>query len=167
MRGEIREDQLSFFYQKTGEAIWHLQHVEDALSKLYFIKEVASGPFSVTESVTRKEMATLSKKTLGQLIGMVEKASLVPSALIAKLKCFNDARKWVVHNSSRESGHDLYTDVGRADVLRRILEFIENAIDLQKEILSDLLGHCVSHGLSVAEVYDDAENTIRKLKGQE
>ena len=167
MRREISEDELRFFYQKTGEAIWHLQYVEDFLSKLYFVKEIASGPSSITEPVAKEEMAKLSRKTLGQLIGMVEKASLVPNSLIAKLKSFNDTRKWVVHNSSRESGHDLYTDAGRAEVFGRILEFTNNAIALQKEIESDLLDHHVSHGLSVEQVYDDAENTIRKLKGQE
>lgn len=49
---------------------------------------------------------------------------------LERLRRFNKERRWLVHNSVRESGDLIYTDSGRLMVFSRIEDFIEEAIAL-------------------------------------
>jgi hypothetical protein len=40
MRRRIAPDELSYLFQRIGQAVWHLQYVEEALSYFYFIKGI-------------------------------------------------------------------------------------------------------------------------------
>ncbi len=166
MRREISESELTFFYQKTGEAIWHLQYVEDFLAKLYFIKIIAVKPNGISEKDAKKPMKDLEKKTLGQLIGLVESTSSLSPSGITKLKEFNDIRKWIVHNSNRESGDSLYTDSGRDYFVSKICKFTGMAIELQKLIERELVNYGVDCNVSPEEIHMSAKNTVNKLKGK-
>lgn len=41
MRRQINSDELHYLYTKLGQAVWHLQYVEDALVPFIIIKGVA------------------------------------------------------------------------------------------------------------------------------
>ncbi len=165
MRREIYPDELSCFYQKTGEAIWHLQSVEDFLVKLYMIKAVIVSPGSLSESEAQIELAKLEKKTLGQLIGLFEKKDWVSGDFINRLKEFNSSRKWVVHNSGRENGESLYTDHGRRFFLSKICDFTNQAVGFQKEIQDALIDYGNAQKISTDKVLEEANKHIEKLKG--
>jgi hypothetical protein len=115
MRREITAEELQYFYMATGEALWHLQYVEDALCKFYIICCIHFQCEGVTRDNATKKMDGIKKKTLGQLIGLLEKTKYAPNEMLADLKSFNNERKWIVHNSMRDNGNDLYTDQGRND----------------------------------------------------
>tara|TARA_R110002050_G_scaffold6914_2_gene27756 strand:- start:96 stop:599 length:504 start_codon:yes stop_codon:yes gene_type:complete len=165
VRRQINANELAFFYQKTGEAIWHLQHVEDFLVKLYFVKFIAKKPQSVEETEASLQLGKLGKKTLGQLIGLLEKSNILSSAFLEKLKGFNNQRKWVVHNSNRESGDSLYTETGRLNFIERICTFTDLAIEIQKEIEASLLQYVSEQGISSDEIAVVANRSIEKLQG--
>lgn len=164
-RRPINSEELSFFYQKIGEAIWQLQYVEIFLTQLYFIKAIAKLPDTVKKEDVYIHMLELEKKTLGQLIGLIEGKNIAKKAFIDKLKDFNNKRKWVVHNSNREHGKMLYTEDGRSYFIQEIHKFINFAIDIQKEIEQELLQYTQNFGIDVEEIKNNATKIIDDLQG--
>ncbi len=164
-RREIYPDELSFFYQKTGEAIWHLQYVEDFLAKLYIIKAVAKKPDGILEDEAEKVLRKLQKNTLGQLIHKIEAESVVSKKFLEKLKDFNNERKWIVHNSNRER-ESLYTDSGRKYFLERIEKFTDKATELQQMVVIEIVDYGNDLGISGTEILRMAEKKINELKGE-
>lgn len=165
MRRQINELELHFFYTKVGEAIWHLQHVENNIAVFILIKGIAKELNSLPKSEAIKHQQRLNKLTLGQLIGESENLQILSEELLLRVKAFNNERKWVVHNSVNESGHELYTDGGRTYVFNKILSFIEEAIALNKAVERELIQYSVSKGQSLEEIEQIAINHINKLKG--
>ncbi len=166
MRREIYPEELNYFYQKTGEAIWHLQIVEDFLVKLYMVKGVIVSPGRLTEIEAQSELVKLEKKTLGQLISLLEKSDWVSQDFIVRLKEFNSIRKWIVHNSGRQSGESLYTDQGRFDFISKIVEFTNLAVGFQKEIRDSLVDYGEEKNVSKENIFDEARIRIDRLKSR-
>jgi len=166
MRREINQAELSFFYQKIGEAIWHLQHVEDLLISLHFIKFYAKKPNGITEEEANKILPKLQKLNLGRLIGTVEKESIISTEFATELREFNETRIWVVHHSMRQDGDSLYTTDGRNEFIYKICKFTDKAIELEKKIESEVLDYSEKNGFSREKAIEIANNHINKLKGQ-
>jgi len=166
VRREINSEELEFFYRATGEAIWQLQHVEEALCKFYIVYCIHFNCDGVTRSNAEKRLQRISKKTLGQLIGLLENTGYVQEAMLSDLKEFNLLRKWVVHNSMRENGEDLYTDQGRKEFALKVITFTDMARGIHKGI-SDSLMHLVTQtGYATEEqIMEVANSEIDRLKG--
>lgn len=166
MRREIYQEELSYFYQKTGEAIWHLQIVEDLLVRLYIIKAVMVTVGSISEDEAASQITKLQRKTLGQVIGLFEKGNWVSTDFIRRLKDFNSMRKWIVHNSAREDGETLYTDKGRERFLSKICQFTGQAVGFQHEIREVLVEYANEQGVQTDKIFEQSKRTIRKLRGE-
>jgi len=165
MKRQIDSTELNFLYTKIGESIWHLQHVENNLATLILIKGIAKELNSLTESEALGHQKRLNKLTLGQLLGKTEKLDIIEPFLLKRIKSLNNERKWIVHNSVTESGHELYTDTGRDFVFTKILAFIDEAIALNKLIGENIVEYGVSKGQSKEQIEVIAINHINKLKG--
>ncbi len=159
-------EELYFFYQKTGEAIWHLQYVEDALVKLYMIKAIILEPGNMDDTAINSEMDKLNKKTLGQLIGLAENSSIVSEEVLSRLKEFNGIRKWVVHNSNRESRESLYTDSGRSAFMYKIQNFIDMSVELHSKLKEALIQYGRDCGIDEAPVIAATQEHMQKLRGE-
>ena len=166
MRRELYPEELSYFYQKTGEAIWHLQIVEDFLVRLYMIKALMATVGSMSEDEATCQVTTLQRKTLGQVIGLLEKGSWVSTDFIRRLKDFNSMRKWIVHNSAREDGEALYTDKGRERFLSKICQFTELAVGFQHEIQGLLVEYAIEQGVQTDEVFEQSKRRVGQLRGE-
>tara|TARA_R110001599_G_scaffold279211_1_gene480535 strand:- start:475 stop:981 length:507 start_codon:yes stop_codon:yes gene_type:complete len=167
MRREINSEELGFFYRATGEAIWQLQYVEDALCRFYIIVCIHFGCDGITRENAEMIQQKISRKTLGQLIGLLERTERVQNSMLSDLKEFNSLRKWVVHNSMRESGQDLYTDQGRDEFAKKLLVFGDMARSIHNGI-SDSLMHLVTTAGHATEekIMRMANSEIDKLKGK-
>jgi hypothetical protein len=167
MRRQILPEELNYFYQKTGEAIWHLQYVEEFIVKLYIIKEVIKEPGSLTEARVEIELKKFNKLPLGPLIKLLENSKIVSQILIDKLNHFNQERKWIVHNSNRENGELLYTDEGKYYFLERITKFTELALELQKNIDKEVVKYTIENaGVDEAFINSEAYNRLAELQGE-
>jgi hypothetical protein len=166
MRREITSEELGFFYRATGEAIWQLQYVEDALCKFYIIVCIHFGCDGITRENAEMNQEKSGRKTLGQLIGLLERTERVQDSMLSDLKEFNSLRKWVVHNSMRESGQDLYTDHGREEFAKKLLVFGDMAKSIHNAI-SDSLMHLVTTAGHATEeqIMRMANSEIDRLKG--
>ncbi|QVL49085.1 MAG: hypothetical protein KFB96_00650 [Thiocapsa sp.] len=158
--------ELEYLYMRIGTAIWHLQYVETALTPFILIKGIAKELNSLEKDEALKHEGMLNKLTLGQLLGKAEEFGILNGETLERLRRFNKERRWLVHNSVRESDDLLYTDSGRARVFSRIEEFIEEAIALHKHIGELVVEYSVSKGMSRRQIDDTAQNQIRRLKGK-
>lgn len=166
MRRKINDKELHFFYAKVGKAIWHLQHVENNIANFILIKGLAKELDSLSESEANKHIKRLKKLTLGQLIGETEKHEIMSEELLFRVKEFNKERKWIVHNSAHESGHELYTDEGREYVFNKISSFIDEAITINKAVENELIHYSVNKGQSLEKIEKMATDHVNKLKGR-
>lgn len=167
MRREINSEELDFFYRATGEAIWQLQYVEDALCKFYIIVCIHLGCDGITRENAEINQQKISRKTLGQLIGLLERTGHIQDAMLSDLKEFNSLRKWAVHNSMRENGNDLYTDQGRDEFANKLLVFGDMARSIHNGISDSLLHLVTTAGHATEEqIMRTANSEIDKLKGK-
>ena len=162
----INASELEYFYKIIGKSIWHLQYVEDALIKMIFIKGIAKEKGAIKEAEANKILSKLNKFTLGQLIKRAIELQATSPELIEKLAALNKDRKWLVHNSWRESGEGLYTDSGRQYFFDRCEAFIDESLALQKAIQEDLMEYTVSKGVSPETLYGIAYKKLNKLMGE-
>ena len=166
MRREISPDELAFFYRATGEAIWQLQYVEEALCKFYLMYCIHFACNGINRENHERELKKISKKTLGQLIGLLESTNHVAEKMLSDLKEFNSVRKWIVHNSMRENGNDLYTDQGRKDFAHKVLNFTNMATAIHKSISDSLMSIVTASGYATEkEILKVADSEIAQLKG--
>ncbi|PCJ92956.1 MAG: hypothetical protein COA46_03025 [Porticoccaceae bacterium] len=166
MRRQINSDELAFFYSASGEAIWYLQYVEEALCKFYIIIGIHFNCDGINRNNAKKNLRKINQKTLGQLIGLIEKTGRVPQAMLADIKEFNNLRKWVVHNSMRENGQDLYTDSGREHFFQKITAFSDMARSLHNSISTSLMQLVTDSGYTTEEqIMATANLELERLKG--
>lgn len=166
MRREINSEELGFFYRATGEAIFQLQYVEEDLCKFYILICAHFNCDGITRDNAEMRLEKINKKTLGQLIGLLENTGRVQNAMLSDLKEFNSLRKWVVHNSMRENGEDLYTDQGRENFARKILAFTDMAMSIHRGISDSLMHLVTTSGYTTEEqIMKVARSEIDRLKG--
>tara|TARA_R110002167_G_scaffold296423_1_gene500853 strand:- start:97 stop:603 length:507 start_codon:yes stop_codon:yes gene_type:complete len=163
---EVTQSELEFFYIQTGEAIWQLQFFEEGLCKFYIILCVHFNCSGIDKENADIKLKQMNRKTLGQLIGLLEKTNKVPDSMLTDLKAFNELRKWVVHNSIRENGHDLYTDKGRESFALQMLKFTGMATTLHKSIRNTLMVLVTKAGYATQDsILKSANAEIDRLKG--
>ncbi|WP_064608921.1 hypothetical protein [Photobacterium sp. J15] len=164
MGREIVPQELSYFYQKTGEAIWHLQHVEDFLIKLYIVGSIHIKINGISAQNAETKLKQFSKKTLGQLIGLLDGSDIVSEDFIIKLRDYNDIRKWIVHNSMRETENCLYSQQDRDFFINRTARFTDLSVEIQNDIEARLWELTIAGGISPEEVQARANATIDAWK---
>ncbi|EJR0682602.1 TPA: hypothetical protein ACX3EK_004579 [Vibrio parahaemolyticus] len=164
MGREIAPQELSYFYQKTGEAIWHLQFVEDYLIKLYLVGSVHLNINGITRQNAESKCKQFAKKTLGQLIGLLDGSEIVSDEFVDKLKAYNDIRKWVVHNSMRETENCLYSQEDRDYFISRTTKFTDMSVEIQKDIEARMWEITIDGGISPEKVMAHANATVEQWK---
>lgn len=165
MRRQIDSAELNYLYTKIGEAIWHLQHVENVIASFILMKGIAKELNSLSKNDALKHEKRLNKLPLGTLISEAENLNIFEQIVVERIKIFNKERKWVVHNSIFESGSDLYTDSGRNKIFARIEAFVSEAMSLHRHIGELAVEYSVSKGMDKQQIYDTANNYIKVLKG--
>ncbi|OOX25926.1 hypothetical protein BJL85_22150 [Vibrio parahaemolyticus] len=164
MGREMAPQELSYFYQKTGEAIWHLQHVEEELIMLYVIGSIHLNINGISGKNADLKTKQYGKKTLGQLIGLLDGTPIVTSEFIEKLRSYNEIRKWIVHNSMRETGNCLYSQTDRDFFISRTVEFTDLSVEIQDDIVNRLWELTHAAGIATEEVMALANATVEQWK---
>ncbi len=67
MRRQINSAELSYLYEKIGESIWHLQHVENVIASIILIKGIAKEMNSLSKSEALTHEKRLNRQPLGNL----------------------------------------------------------------------------------------------------
>ncbi len=162
-------DELSDFYSRIGAALWHVQHLENALVQFMTMKEIYElrrAGKKVAEDAAWKLLAEHRKKlTVGPLIEACKRRKIIQNEDAARYEAFRNERHWLVHRSLIENGDDLYLEATRMAVFRRIQAVEDEASDLRNKAAADLTAWSASHGVNVDAAEKLALDEIRKLKG--
>jgi hypothetical protein len=169
MRRQINRDELSDFYRRIGAALWHVQHLENALVQFMTMKEIYElrrARKKVAEDTAWKLLDEHRKKlTVGPLIEICKRRKIIKKEDAARYEAFRNERHWLVHRSLIESGDDLYVEVTRVEVFRRIQAIEHEASELRNAVANDLTAWAASHGVNIAAAEKLALDKVRKLKG--
>jgi hypothetical protein len=83
----------------------------------------------------------------------------------ARFETFLEERNWLIHRSKKESSADLYNDDLRIRMVHRIIAVGEEAQDLRDIIYERTEPFVRARGVDVASLYEVADETIRRLRG--
>lgn len=166
MRRQISPDELQGLFAAIGQAIWHLQYVEDALQTLLTMKVDIRTPGAVDASQAQQLLSKNRRHTLGTALRIAEERGALPDALLSRAKVFKEERDWLVHRSRQEDGDGLYTDAGRDQIFMRLNGFREEAIYLRDALLADIGDFITCHGLSLDKADALAKERIAHLRGE-
>lgn len=164
-RRQISAEELHLLYALIGKAIWHLQHVEDALSTCITVKRDikirGAKPAAEAESI----LARHRSNTLGTSLRMAREASVLSRPLQERLEKFKEERDWLVHRSLHQNGEDLYEDERRYPLLDRIEAFSGEALMLQRLVAAELEEFVVSQGVNRQWIESYVAQQRKKLRG--
>lgn len=163
-RRQINPEELNVLYELIGKAIWHLQHVEDALATYITVKrdiKTRGGkPATEAESILAKHRTS----TLGTALRASREAEVLSQSLQERLEKFKNERDWLVHRSLHQNGKDLYEDEKRYPLMQRVDEFSKEALALQRAIAAELEEFVVSQGADRQWIEAYAQQQLRNLR---
>jgi hypothetical protein len=166
-RRQINAEELLAFFKLIGSGIWHLQHVEDALSTYITVKAEIKDRSGTSAENARFLLSKHRRDTLGTSIRFAKDRQVLDPELLTMLEAFKLERDWLVHRSLHENGDDLYLNSERSRLLERLNKFSEDAKRLQRLIAEELEDFVVSKGLSREWIHQKAMSDVKRLKGIE
>lgn len=165
-RRQINEEELQLLFNLIGEAIWHSQHVEQALHNFVTLKR----DIKVRGSVTPAEGAQLLEKKQRKPLGVSLKASreygVLTILLQERTEAFKEERNWLIHWCVPSNSADLYLDTTRFALMERIKRLSNEARTIHGLIAEEIKEFVCSQGISKKWIMETAMETIRKLKGE-
>lgn len=163
----MSQEELSALYMLTGEGIWMLQYLEDALttnlSMKLDIKEKGSRTWEEVHAILAKHR----RHTLGNALKIARDEKVFGAALQKRLDAFHTERNWLVHRSLCQNSDELYVSTKREEILRRLEAFSVEAKQLQDLIASDLENFVALRGVSRDTILRYAETQFRMLTGED
>lgn len=166
-RRQINAEELLVFFKLIGSGIWHLQHVEDALSTYITVKAEIKDRGGTSAENAKLLLSKHRRNTLGTSIRFAKDRQLLDPELLTMLEAFKLERDWLVHRSLHENGDDLYLNSERRRLLERLNKFSEDAKRLQRLIAEELEDFVVSKGVSREWIHQKTMSDVNRLKGIE
>lgn len=157
----VSQDEM-LLYCLIGEAVWMIQHLEDALSHSITLKKHVKKPYNLPLEQGNKILDEYRSYTLGKAIKIVEKEDIFPESLQQVLANFLPKRNWLIHKCMHQSRND-FSSVrnlqGLFDKIKGIAkeaDLILNLIEKDLIELSELNGLDLSAARELmAEYYEE------------
>jgi hypothetical protein len=165
-RRQINEEELHNLFNLIGEAIWHAQHVEQALHTFVTLKKDIKVRGSVTPAVGEQLFEKNQRKPLGKSLKTSREAGVLTQSLQDRVEAFKEERNWLIHWSVPSNGADLYLDTTRLALMERIKRLSIEARTIHGLIAEEIEDFVCSQGVSKKWILETAMDTIRKLKGE-
>lgn len=138
------KEQASTLFTLLGEAVWAIQHLEDALNTAIAIKNPKA-----TSRLEGYRIRDLNRKLpLGRAIEKAKKEETFEADLKNKLQKFLAERNWLIHKCMYESVDDMGMILDENKLFSRIKNIQLTALSLKKDIELDMLNFCSSKGRS-------------------
>jgi hypothetical protein len=165
-RRQINEEELQYLYNLIGEAIWHSQHVEQALHTFVTLKKDIKVRGSVSPEAGEELFKKNQRRTLGFSLKASSEAAVLSASLQKRVEAFKEERNWLIHWSLPSNGADLYLDTTRFALMERVKRLTVEARAIHGLIAEELEVFVCSQGVSKKWIMETALETIRKLKGE-
>lgn len=135
-------------YAFTGEALWKVQHVEQALNILITLK--------MNSDKTRKEVDMFlnehQKYTLGKAIKTAKDNNLLNSSTQDELNTFLKLRNWLVHKSMWESQIINSNKKNIHELIAKLKSISDKAENIQSMIEYDMIEFSESRGRDMSKI---------------
>src|SRR5690606_4897412 len=135
------EDEIAL-YTYTGEALWKIQTVEQALSFFITLKLYPDVHMEQADAFLNK----LQSYTLGKAIKESKDKKLFEESFQKKLYSFLTERNWLIHKSLSEIQHEFDCYNKRTVIIKtlcnRIKDISDNAENIKKEIEYQMIEFC-------------------------
>lgn len=160
-------DEVGALYALIGEAVWHLQHVENALSVALAVKldlkDATLG--SISQSQADAILAKRRRPTLGVAVGLAREKAIFSEQLKCSLEAFLDERNWLVHRLMYQNGDDMNINGRRELVLARVDRLSTEARRIQSLINDELVQFMNEKGLTKQQIMERAQHDFLKGRG--
>jgi hypothetical protein len=141
-------------YTLTGEALWRIQLVEQALSHAITLK------LNPEETIEKADMVlkTYQSYTLGKAIKKAIEKGLYEPTLQNDLNDFLVQRNWFIHKMYSEVFEDINSVSKReklfAELYQKVKSITIKAAKIQRSIEEDMIEFCKSKGRDMFEVVE-------------
>lgn len=150
-----------------GQAVWSIQHLEDALSMAIAIKmdfkDAALG--SVPSDRASEILAKRRRPTLGVAVGLTREKSIFDEQLQRRLEEFLEERNWLVHRLVHQNGDDMNVSDRRELLFSRVDCIAAEASRLHGVIGDDLVAFMMAKGAKREGILDQAQREFLKGRG--
>jgi len=143
-------------YCYTGEALWKIQIVEQALSHSITLKMNPEETKERADEFLKQHQSY----TLGKAIQVAIDNKLYGSSLLDELKSFLAQRNWLIHKALSEIQHDFNIESKKKELFDKIKSISDKAESIQRKIEYEMIEFCSSKGR-------DMSRTLALLKLQE
>ena len=158
----ILPHELANFFQLLGQATFYVQHVENSLHHLLALSQF-EGPNSVSSEEAVAVLDRFQRKTLGGLIGYLEKHGGFGLPM-DELRLLNAERKWMIHQILKDEQYRLTNDsTFRSTVFHRLDRFVDEAQRLNKAVGEAVMALTISKGVSRQTIAAALERELRKI----
>ncbi|MGJ1286614.1 hypothetical protein ACR79P_17745 [Sphingobacterium spiritivorum] len=145
------DDEISL-YIFTGEALWKIQTVEQALSYLITLKLNPNANIEEADAFLK----TIQSYTLGTAIKKAKDNRLFNATFQQKLCDFLLERNWFIHKSLSEVHHELDYYNKRQDIIKtlcnRIKDIADNAEIIKRKIEYEMIEFCESQNRDMSKM---------------
>lgn len=160
-------DEVGALYALIGEAVWHLQHVEDTLSVALAIKldlkDAALGSISQDQADTILEKRR--RPTLGVAVGLAREKTIFSQQLQRSLETFLDERNWLIHRLVYQNADDMNINSRREWLLARVGRLSTEARRMQSLIGDELMQFMNDKGITKQQIVEQAQHDFLKGRG--
>lgn len=164
MKPPYTEDDVKHLYDVLGQALWYLQHLERALTifnTLKILQHKIDKEIKITQLMGQKVLDGQRKQTLGPLIGIAKREKTIPQQILNRFDDFLTERNWLIHKCVIDEYLSLRNVNAKEKLYARIKRFIDESIELQKEVANLIESSYVSSGKDLACAYSLAEKTLK------
>ena len=145
------EDEITL-YTYTGEALWKIQTVEQALSFLITLKLNPDANMEEADAFLNK----LQAYTLGKAIKESKDKKLFEDSFQKILYSFLTERNWLIHNSLAEIQHEFDFYNKRQNIIKtlcnRIKDISDNAENIKRQIEYEMIVFCESQNRDMSKM---------------
>lgn len=141
------QDEITL-YCFTGEALWKIQIVEQALSHSITLKMNPAETKERADEFLKKHQSY----TLGTAIKVAIKEKLYSLSLQEELNTFLEQRNWLVHRAMSENQHDFNIENKKEELFNKIKSISDKAESIHREIEYDMINFCSSKGRDMSKI---------------
>ena len=163
MKIDIKEDELNDLYYFMGRAVWHFQYFEDVLVHYITMKLRIEKPISVQEAYELLEKE--KKGTMGRLLTAANKGGIIPQKHNQRFNDLLKERNWLVHNSWKKNGDDLYDNFKREQLFSRLNNIYEESKNLKRILFESLQDWLINQGVDMNHVNKIAIRNLNNKMG--
>jgi TnpA family transposase len=141
------QDEITL-YCFTGEALWKIQIVEQALSHSITLKMNPEETKERADEFLKQHQSY----TLGKAIKVAIDNKLYSLSLQDELNSFLAQRNWLIHKAMYESQNDFNIENKKKELVNKIKSISDKAESIQREIEYDMINFCSTKGKDMSKI---------------